>query len=90
MPLAAYNHLDHGYVLTVHKAQGTTINGNVYVMTSEAMTDREWSYVALSRARGNTRIYTNGMDDTQLQRDMRRSHRKDTSMDHMPDQEKEL
>lgn len=82
VPLAQYNHLDHGYALTVHKAQGTTIDGNVYVMASEAMTDREWSYVALSRAKGTTRIYTSGMDDAQLQREMQRSHRKDTAIDH--------
>ena len=87
MPLDQYGHIDYGYALTVHKAQGTTIDGNVYVMASDAMTDREWSYVALSRAKGTTRIYTSGIDDTQLQRDMKRSHRKDTSLDHGRSQE---
>jgi Ti-type conjugative transfer relaxase TraA len=90
VPLEQYNHVDHGYALTVHKAQGTTIDGNVYVMASDAMTDREWSYVALSRAKGMTRIYTSGIDDTQLQRDMQRSHRKDTSLDHAHSQDQEL
>lgn len=90
VPLDQYSHVDHGYALTVHKAQGTTIDGNVYVMASEAMTDREWSYVALSRAKGTTRIYTSELDDAQLQRDMQRSHRKDTSLDHVRSQEREL
>ena len=90
VPLDQYGHVDHGYALTVHKAQGTTIDGNVYVMASDAMTDREWSYVALSRAKGTTRIYTSDIDDTQLQRDMQRSHRKDTSLDHGSSQQREL
>ena len=90
VPLDQYSHVDLGYALTVHKAQGTTIDGNVYVMASEVMTDREWSYVALSRAKGTTRIYTSGIDDARLQRDMQRSHRKDTSLDHVRSQEQEL
>jgi ATP-dependent exoDNAse (exonuclease V) alpha subunit len=90
VPLAQYGHVDHGYALTVHKAQGTTVDGNVYVMASDAMTDREWSYVALSRAKGNTRIYTNNIEDAQLERAMQRSHRKDTSLDHVRSQEQEL
>lgn len=90
VPLNQYGHVDHGYALTVHKAQGTTIDGNVYVMASEAMTDREWSYVALSRAKGVTRIYSSRIDDGQLQRDMQRSHRKDTSLDHVQSQGREL
>jgi ATP-dependent exoDNAse (exonuclease V) alpha subunit len=90
VPLAQYGHVDHGYALTVHKAQGTTVDGNVYVMASDAMTDREWSYVALSRAKGNTRIYTNNIDDAQLERAMQRSHRKDTSLDHIRSREQEL
>jgi Ti-type conjugative transfer relaxase TraA len=86
VPLASYAHLDHGYALTVHKAQGTTVDGNVYVMASDVMTDREWAYVALSRAKGNTRIYTAGIEDEELLRDMRRSRRKDTSLDYERDQ----
>lgn len=89
VPLESYPHLDHGYALTVHKAQGTTVDGNVYVMASDAMTDREWAYVALSRAKGNTRIYTAGIEDEELQRDMRRSRRKDTSLDYTHDQQLE-
>jgi Ti-type conjugative transfer relaxase TraA len=90
VPFDQYSHLDHGYALTVHKAQGTTVDGNVYVMASEAMTDREWSYVALSRAKSTTRIYTSVIDDAQLQRDMQRSHRKDTTLDHVRSQEREI
>jgi Ti-type conjugative transfer relaxase TraA len=90
VPLDQYNHVDHGYALTVHKAQGSTIDGNVYVMASDAMTDREWSYVALSRAKGTTRLFTSGIQNNQLQKNMQRSHRKDTSLDHLPSQEQEL
>lgn len=83
VPFREYAHLDHGYALTVHKSQGTTIDGNVYVMASETMTDREWSYVAISRAKGTTRIFTAMQDTTQLERVMQRSHRKETTLDYL-------
>lgn len=82
VPTNTYRHLDHGYALTVHKAQGTTVDGNVYVLASEAMSDREWSYVALSRAKRQTLLYSNGADLRQLERGMARSHQKTTSLDY--------
>lgn len=82
VPLADYAYLDHGYALTVHKSQGTTVAGNVYVLTSDRMTDKEWSYVALSRAKGETRIFTTSQDDLQLQRAMERSRQKDTALEY--------
>lgn len=82
VPTRDYAHLDHGYALTVHKAQGTTVNGNVYVLTSEAMTDREWSYVALSRARQTTRIFTTLAEASELDKSMKRSRAKETALDY--------
>jgi conjugative relaxase-like TrwC/TraI family protein len=48
-------HLDHGYALTVHKAQGLTVDRS-YVLATEAMT-KEAGYVALSRARAGSELF---------------------------------
>ena len=51
-----YNQIDHGYALTAHKAQGATFDrAHVVVGT---FSGREWSYVAASRARESTHLYT--------------------------------
>lgn len=52
----AAGHLDYGYALTVHKAQGATWN-TAYVLGDDRLY-REAGYVALSRARHTTRLYT--------------------------------
>lgn len=89
---AGYNHVDHGYALTVHKAQGATVD-RAHVVAGE-MTDREWTYVAATRAREETRIYTTSerlgretgqsLEKSDLARDMARSHAKDTTQDYQP------
>ena len=47
-------HLDYGYALTVHRAQGATVD-RAHVLAAGG--GRELAYVALSRARHQTRIY---------------------------------
>jgi ATP-dependent exoDNAse (exonuclease V) alpha subunit len=52
----AADHLDHGYALTVHKAQGlTTRHALVY---GTAALDQQAGYVALSRGRTANHLYT--------------------------------
>lgn len=48
-------HLTHGYAITAHKAQGATTD-RAFVLGSDALY-REWGYVALSRARADSRLY---------------------------------
>lgn len=48
------DNLDYGYTLTVHRAQGTTVD-RAHVLAAGG--GRELAYVALSRARDHTRIY---------------------------------
>ncbi|MEZ5079649.1 MAG: ATP-binding domain-containing protein [Thermoleophilia bacterium] len=48
--------VDHAYALTVHAAQGATVD-QAFVLASDASRLAEWGYVALSRARTHTRIY---------------------------------
>lgn len=56
LPLAEYEHVKLGYAVTTHKAQGMTAE-NVYVLAGGSMQDRELSYVQLSRAKNQTKIY---------------------------------
>ena len=57
-------HVDYGYALTGHKAQGVTTSRTFTVITGT--TDREWAYVAMSRGRqANTLYLANPEPDNQ-------------------------
>jgi Ti-type conjugative transfer relaxase TraA len=46
-----------GYAVSTHKGQGQTVE-NAFVLAGGSMTDRELTYVQASRAKGDTKIYT--------------------------------
>lgn len=75
-----------GYATTTHKAQGETVKF-AYVLTDEAMQDRELSYVQVSRAKLQTRIYTTrheaGEHEKELSRKMSRSRQKQMAFELM-------
>ena len=48
-------HLDHGYAITAHRAQGATVD-RTFVLGSDELY-REWGYTALSRHRDEARFY---------------------------------
>jgi conjugative relaxase-like TrwC/TraI family protein len=50
-------HVSHAYALTGHKTQGVTVE-RAFVLADDRRALREWGYVALSRAREQTRLYT--------------------------------
>jgi ATP-dependent exoDNAse (exonuclease V) alpha subunit len=52
----AADHLEHGYALTGHAAQGATVE-RAYVLLHDRGALREWGYVARTRARTETRLY---------------------------------
>jgi ATP-dependent exoDNAse (exonuclease V) alpha subunit len=52
----AADHLDYGYALTVHKAQGLTTR-TALVYGTDAL-DQQAGYVALSRGRVDNHLYT--------------------------------
>ena len=56
-------HLAHGYALTIHKAQGATVD-RAFVLATDSLT-REAGYVAMSRARHGTELFvpSAGVDD---------------------------
>jgi hypothetical protein len=50
-------HVGHAYALTGHKVQGLTVQ-RAFVLADDRRALKEWGYVALSRARAQTRLYT--------------------------------
>ena len=49
-------HVRHAYALTGHKTQGITVE-HAFVLAPGEGRLKEWGYVALSRARGDTHVY---------------------------------
>lgn len=76
-----YEHLDHGYAMSVHRAQGVTAD-NVSVKTSETMGDKEWSYVAMSRHRKRLRVFMTEGDAEDWARVLARSRQKGLASDY--------
>ena len=73
-----YNHLDHGYAATIHKAQGVTVDRS-YVLASKYM-DSHSSYVALSRHRESTDVFW-GKDEFANKKDLAQNLSRDRSKD---------
>jgi len=48
-------HLDHGYAITGHRAQGLTVD-HTWIKTGDTLY-REWGYVAASRGRHHSQLY---------------------------------
>ena len=56
----AYAAVDHGYAVTIHKAQGATVD-RAFVLASGGM-DRHLTYVAMTRHREQVTLYAGGDD----------------------------
>ena len=100
IPAEQYKQIDYGYAITTHKAQGVTVD-RAYVLTGGPMTDRELTYVQMSRHRDNAQIYVDR--DTadellptpekrieELARTLSRSHQKDSTQDYEAKMEAEI
>lgn len=61
LPLEDYCLIDHGYAVTTHKGQGTTVD-RAYILVGGQMQDREISYVQGSRAREGIQVYCTKME----------------------------
>ena len=83
-----FSSLTLGYAMSTHKGQGVTCK-NAYILSGDMMTDREMSYVQVSRARVFTKIYsdvvTGGADIEELAARMSRSRPKDLAHEHLPE-----
>jgi conjugative relaxase-like TrwC/TraI family protein len=62
-PSTDHRHLDHGYAVTSHSSQGQTANRVLMHVdtqrTGEALVNRRFAYVAVSRGREDVQLYTN-------------------------------
>jgi len=80
---AVYPHISHGYAVTIHKAQGATID-RAYVLASRFM-DRHAAYVALSRHRDRVSFHWRRdqfADWQAVTRTLSRARLKDTTLDY--------
>ena len=59
---------DYGYAVTTHKAQGITVD-QALILASSQMTNRELSYVKLSRHRHAAELYVDRQTLAELNRD---------------------
>ena len=82
--LKNYDHIELGYALTTHKAQGVTVD-KTFVMGSEILQGREMTYVQVSRSRAETRLYLTkelaGEAFSTVAKQMRRSTAKELARD---------
>ncbi len=87
-PVRAYGHVEHGYAVTVHKAQGVTVD-RAHVLASGHM-DRHAAYVALTRHREGVALHwsVEALGSREgLSRTLGRERAKDTSLDYGMGQE---
>ena len=78
-----YNHLDHGYATTVHKAQGATVD-RVKLLASLSL-DRHLTYVGMTRHREDLGIYYGRRSFSKaggLGRMLSRRNAKETTLDY--------
>lgn len=83
--LKSYAHVDHGYAVTIHKAQGVTVDHS-HVLATPGL-DAHSSYVALSRHRVGTALHygrDDFADDAKLGRILGRERPKDMALDYDP------
>lgn len=64
--LAQFDGLKRGYAATVHRAQGMTLDQNSYILFGGTMQSREMTYVQISRARGDTFLFTDKATTSEL------------------------
>jgi conjugative relaxase-like TrwC/TraI family protein len=66
----AAEHLEYGYALTGHAAQGATVD-RAFVLLHDQGALQEWGYVACSRARLETRLYLADRDTLERETPLR-------------------
>ncbi len=84
--LKDYDHIDHGYAATIHKAQGATID-HAHVLATPGL-DQHSAYVALSRHREGVEFHygrDDFADDAALTRRLARERGKDMVSDYTRD-----
>ena len=80
---AEYAHLDYGYAVTLHKAQGQSVD-HIWVLLSESMADREWTYVSTSRHRESLKVFAPQESLEEIRALMQVSREKTSTLDYFP------
>ena len=82
IPLAQLRHVDWGYAATSHAAQGATVDRvivNADSLRSNQLVNREQFYVSVSRAKLDTHVYTDDIEN--LRHAVVREHVKEVALD---------
>ena len=85
-----YDHLDHGYAVTVHKSQGSTVDRAHVLAAENGMSSREWSYVSASRAREETHVHSDRATLAEIAPAWSKARQKDVTLDYRPAPKREL
>lgn len=84
VPVKIYDSIQLGYATTVHKGQGATVD-RAFVLLGGYQQDRHLTYVQLSRARAETRVYIDrfesGQDYAHLVASMERDRQRPLALD---------
>lgn len=84
VPIEHYDSIQLGYATTVHKGQGATVD-RAFVLLGGQLQNQHLSYVQLSRARGETRVYIDrfeaGQDYAELIASMERTRQRPLAID---------
>jgi len=86
-----YNNIEHGYATTIHKSQGATVDKS-YLLASNSM-DRHLTYVAMTRHKQETKIYTNQeefLDFGRLTNSLSRKRQKQSTLDVVQNHSRDL
>lgn len=86
-----FRHIDHGYAVTSHSSQGTTVDRvliNADTSESRVLLNDRMGYVAVSRAREDAIIYTNSIEELRGALDRRVDKEMAVEAVHQADQHK--
>jgi conjugative relaxase-like TrwC/TraI family protein len=86
-----FRHIDHGYAVTSHSSQGTTVDRvliNADTSESRVLLNDRMGYVAVSRAREDAIIYTNSTEELRGAMDRRVDKEMAVEAVHQSDQHK--
>ncbi len=87
-----FRHIDHGYAVTSHSSQGTTVDRvliNADTSESRVLLNDRMGYVAVSRAREDAIIYTNSIEELRGALDRRVDKEMAVEAVHQADQHKQ-